>query len=131
MLSYLEDYDPELTYREVDHPFVECATFADDIKYHGGAWQSDFHFEDKTFQEKDDNGVYNYDLNKHNMTYGSANLIQWLSTKDDGEQYKQSYIYDYILNRLYNGNEQLAESYALRLLIHYIGDMHQPFHNEA
>jgi len=24
----------------------------------------------------------------------------------------------------------LAKSYALRLLIHYIGDMHQPFHNE-
>jgi len=109
---------------------VECATFADDIKYHGGAWQSDFHFEDKTFQAKGDDNVYDYDYNKHNMTYGSANLIQWLSTVDDGEQYKQSYIYDYILNRLYSGDEELAESYALRLLIHYIGDMHQPFHNE-
>lgn len=64
------------------------------------------------------------------MTYGSANLIQWLSVADDGDQYKSSYIYDYILNYLYNGDEQLARSYALRLLIHYIGDMHQPFHNE-
>lgn len=130
MLSYLEAYDPELTYREVDHPFVECSTFADDIKYHGGAWQSDFHFEDKIFQDKNDDGVYNYDYNKHNMTYGCANLIQWLSVADDGEQYKESYMYDYIQNRLYPGEEDLAKSYALRLLIHYIGDMHQPFHNE-
>jgi len=130
MLSYLEAYDPELTYREVNHTFVECATFADDIKYHGGAWQSDFHFEDKIFQDKNDDGVYNYDYNKHNMTYGCANLIQWLSVADDGEQYKESYMYDYIQNRLYPGEEDLAKSYALRLLIHYIGDMHQPFHNE-
>jgi len=130
MLSYLEAYDPELTYREVNHTFVECSTFADDIKYHGGAWQSDFHFEDKTFQDKNDHGVYNYDYNKHNMTYGCANLIQWLSVAEDGDQYKESYIYDYILNRLYLGDEDLAKSYALRLLIHYIGDMHQPFHNE-
>lgn len=63
------------------------------------------------------------------MTYGCANLIQWLSVRDDGDHYKQSYIYDYIQNRLYPGNELLAQSYALRLLIHYVGDMHQPFHN--
>lgn len=64
------------------------------------------------------------------MTYGCANLIQWLSVRDDGEQYKDSYIYDFIQNRLYPGDENLAKSYALRLLIHYVGDMHQPFHNE-
>jgi len=53
MLSYLEEEDPELTYREVDHPFVECATFADDVKYHGHAWQSDFHFEAKLWTPPD------------------------------------------------------------------------------
>jgi hypothetical protein len=63
------------------------------------------------------------------MTYGCANLIQWLSVRDDGEHYKQSYMYDYIQNRLYPGEPLLAQSYALRLLIHYVGDMHQPFHN--
>jgi hypothetical protein len=130
MLSYLHAADPELTYREEDHPFVECSTFADDIKYHGGAWQSDFHFEDKVYQPSDDHGTYNYDQNNHNMTYGCANLIQWLSVRDDGEQYKSSYIYDFIQNRLYPGDELLAQSYALRMLIHYVGDMHQPFHNE-
>ena len=38
LLAILHASDPDLTYREVDHPFVEAATFADDIKYHGGAW---------------------------------------------------------------------------------------------
>jgi len=65
------------------------------------------------------------------MTYGSECLIQWLSLRDDGDDYKDSYIYDYIQNRLYPGEPELAQSFALRLLIHYIGDMHQPFHNEA
>lgn len=44
MLQSLKDYDPVLTSHENLHPFVECSTFADDIKYNGGAWQSDFHF---------------------------------------------------------------------------------------
>ena len=38
MLTYLQDYDPDMTYREVDHDFVECSTFADDYKYHGEGW---------------------------------------------------------------------------------------------
>jgi len=38
MLAYLMASDPDLTYHESDHSFVECSTFADDIKYHGGAW---------------------------------------------------------------------------------------------
>jgi hypothetical protein len=38
MLTYLAAYNASLTLGELDHPFVEAATFADDIKYHGGAW---------------------------------------------------------------------------------------------
>ncbi len=30
--------DDSLTKNEMDYPFVEAATFADDIKYHGGGW---------------------------------------------------------------------------------------------
>ena len=32
--------------KEDQYPFVECATLADDIKYIGGSWQSDWHFTD-------------------------------------------------------------------------------------
>lgn len=40
-------------------------------------------------------------------------------------------MYDYVNNRLYPGNPDVAKSYALRLLIHYLGDIHQPMHVEA
>lgn len=131
VLQALRDYNASLTYHEEDHSFVECSTFADDIKYHGGAWQSDFHFEARLWTPPGDDGTYTQELKKHNMTYGMEALVQWLSSADDGEEYLDSYIYDYIQNRLYPGQKSVAESYALRLLIHYVGDMHQPFHNEA
>jgi hypothetical protein len=37
-LSALQAYDPDYVYREADYPYIECSTFADDIKYHGGGW---------------------------------------------------------------------------------------------
>jgi len=37
-LRPLQEFDPDLVYRENMYPFIECSTFADDIKYHGGAW---------------------------------------------------------------------------------------------
>lgn len=38
MLTYLQEYNATITVHEDEHPFVECATFADDYKYHGHAW---------------------------------------------------------------------------------------------
>lgn len=38
MLSYLHDFNETLCYHEGNHTFVEVATFADDVKYHGHAW---------------------------------------------------------------------------------------------
>lgn len=37
-LSYLEHSDPVYTKKEGDYPFVECTTFADDIKNSGGSY---------------------------------------------------------------------------------------------
>lgn len=37
---------PHPSDKEKSYPFVECATLADDIKYIGGGWQSDWHFVD-------------------------------------------------------------------------------------
>ena len=35
--------------KESEYPFVECVTWADDIKRRGGAWQSSWHYEDNVF----------------------------------------------------------------------------------
>ena len=124
MLAHLKEFDPSLTAGEADHPFVECATFADDIKYHGGAWQSDYHFVDNPFIEEGKTTDYTIAISPHNLTYGIESIVQWLSIRNDGTDYLQSYAYQYIQNSLFPGNESLAKSYALRLLIHYIGDIH-------
>ena len=38
VLAFLEKSDPSWTVKEGDHPFVECVTFADDIKNKGGMY---------------------------------------------------------------------------------------------
>ena len=38
--------------KEGKFPFVECASLADDIKYIGGSWQSDWHFIDKPWYDE-------------------------------------------------------------------------------
>lgn len=51
LLSFLNDYSPSgfHSLKERRYPFVECATLADDIKYRGGGWQSDWHFIDQSW----------------------------------------------------------------------------------
>jgi len=38
VLSVLHKINPNITHKEGMHPLVECATFADDIKYKGGEY---------------------------------------------------------------------------------------------
>jgi len=49
LLAILKEDDAYIVQKEGDHPMVECATFADDIKWHGGKWQSPWHFIDQPF----------------------------------------------------------------------------------
>ena len=46
-----------------------------------------------------------------------------------GDDYKNGYIYTYLMNKFSN-DEDVCKSYCLRLLIHYVGDLVQPFHCE-
>jgi len=90
----LTAYNSSLTPGENDHPYVECATFADDIKYHGGAWQADFHFVDNAYVAEGEASDYtNITSNPHNLTYGVEMIVQWLSIRDDGDDYLASYMY--------------------------------------
>lgn len=49
ILGVLAKSDPSYTQYEKDHRFVECATFADKIKYRGGSYQSGWHFIDQPY----------------------------------------------------------------------------------
>lgn len=39
-----------------------------------------------------------------------------------------SYIYTYLMNK-FDNNENVAKSYALRMLVHFVGDIVQPLHS--
>jgi len=71
----LTAYNSSLTIGEDKYPYVECATFADDIKYHGGAWQSDFHFVDNPFIAEGIASDYNIPQTPHNLTYGIEMIV--------------------------------------------------------
>ena len=52
LLKVYSDADPSMTKLEGDYPFVECATFADEIKAKGGSFQSPWHFVDIPFLDE-------------------------------------------------------------------------------
>lgn len=60
----------------------------------------------------------------HNITEHIPDIVDWLSNQG---QYQESNTYATVMKNNYN-NETRARSYALRLLIHYLGDVHQPLH---
>jgi hypothetical protein len=62
VLAVLHEADPDLTYKEGNYTFVECVTLADDIKYHGGGWQSSWHFVDTPYLDEG-GSIDDYDFN--------------------------------------------------------------------
>ena len=129
MLQYLWDAEgSDLMPYEDTHHFVEAATFADDIKYHGHAWQSDYHFLQQPWIEEGEASDYELPTKTRYLTNAIPNLVAMIGEKD-GTDYLSSQIYTSI-NGYYPDNSNLAKSFALRLLIHYVGDIHQPLHCE-
>ena len=128
MLTYLAKHDSSFVVHEGDHAFVETATFADDMKYHGEMWQSDFHFTNLPWVEEGKESDYKIKSSPRNITVGLHDITAWLSGKG-GSDYKDGYMYTFLMKK-FDNNENVAKSYALRLLIHYMGDIVQPFHCE-
>jgi hypothetical protein len=106
---------------------VECATFADDIKWHGGRWQAPWHFIDQPYL--DEGGTindYNYTIPEHNITEAINSIQDWFNNVEGADQ---TFIVKEINDHLYTGlGVKDGMSTALRLLIHYVGDIHQPLH---
>jgi S1/P1 Nuclease len=115
-----------LTDGEKDYPFVEAAPFADVIKYKGGGWQSNWHFVDIPYfdQGGNMNDFPDFKLDPKNISEAIPGITDWLQGKAG---YQNSFAYTTIMNAVKN-DEQKGKSYAVRLLIHYLGDIHQPMH---
>ena len=59
-------------------------------------------------------------------------IVSWLksnpkSTDFHSKNENENFVREKILSKVDN-KEIVARSYALRLLIHYVGDIHQPLH---
>lgn len=59
---------------------------------------------------------------------GLGDITAWLSGKQ-GDDYKSGYMFTFLMKKFEN-DENVAKSYALRLLVHYLGDIVQPLHCE-
>ena len=68
------------------------------------------------FISEGDESDYDIRFKSKNITDGTEQIIAWLSGKQ-GTDYRDGYIYTYLM-RKFNGNEYVAKSYALRMLIH-------------
>ena len=120
MLTYLQVADPDMTTHEDKHALVECATFADDLKYHGEGWQGDYHFVDLPWVSEGSASDYNITSEDRNLTEALPALVAWLSQKQ-GTDYKTSSIYTHLMEEF--DDENVAKSYGLRLIVHYMGDI--------
>lgn len=124
----LADSDPSLTKGESSHPLTECATFADDIKGEGYSFQSGWHFVDQPYLDQGGSlSDFNFTEDTYQVLDALTNLTDWLA--GNGTAYKTSYYYTTI--KKYFPDESQARSFALRLIIHYVGDIHQPLHATA
>lgn len=121
LLEVLRKSDKSLTNKENLYSFVECSNLADDIKGNGGGWQADWHFIDLPWfdeggSSKDFPEFKNSDKN---LDTSIQYLISWLKEEKGAEN---SFVYKAIMKEV--KCEEEGRSYALRLLIHLIGDIH-------
>lgn len=91
-MQTLKDTDPNWTQNEQDHPFTECATYADFIKGKtGGQYQRGWHFIDEPFL--DEGGKiedFNFTMDDHNITEVVNALTDWFKGVDG---YKDTFEY--------------------------------------
>ena len=129
LLSVLTATNSTWTKDENKHPMVECATFADDIKGMGGRFQSGWHFVDQPYYNEGKSPDFKFKYAQHNITEAISHIVDWMN-KAPG--YDQTYIYEQVMSNLIPGQtEENGKSIAMRLLIHYLGDVHQPLHCTA
>ena len=125
VLNLYKHTHPDMTKLEGSYPFVECATFADEIKAKGGAFQSGWHFVDTPYLDQGGsiNDYPNFKFDENHIGKVIPAIVDWLT---GAAGYQNSFVYQGITQHV--DNEDEGKSYALRLLIHYLGDIHQPLH---
>lgn len=95
---------------------MESASFADTIKGTGFSDQADWHFVDTPFFDGYETST---NPQQHNLTWAIQAMHDQITNPSGHGTAPKSYPVDVDFSRSFN----------LRLLIHYVGDIHQPLHS--
>mmetsp|Transcript_11519 Transcript_11519/g.8425 ORF Transcript_11519/g.8425 Transcript_11519/m.8425 type:complete len:188 (+) Transcript_11519:3-566(+) len=106
-------------------PFVECAALADQLRSSGWNFQASWHYVNHMLFDGVSPEEVDYVPSTENITSTLGQLVSWLKGEEEG--YLSGYVYKDISKKY--PDEEVAKSAALRMLIHYMGDIHQPLHN--
>jgi hypothetical protein len=111
LLSLLQNFT-----RETNHPFVEAATWSDEIKYLGWNSMNTWHYDNKyingfSLLSKDD-------IHAKGLKQNSYDIVSAINDAKTTLRNKNWSMTD----------SRLGKSITLRVLIHLIGDVHQPLH---
>lgn len=110
-----------------EYRFIESVIWADDSKRRGGGFQRTWHYDSQPWIGDDsEESALKIDYDSRNVSSALHSIYKWLKTGEVGTD-------DEIVEKIRDfkycaGNEKAAKSLALRLLMHYVGDIHQPLH---
>lgn len=92
LLKVYSSSHPSMTGLEGNYPFVECATFADEIKAKGGSWQSGWHFVDTPYFDKggSEKDYPNFKPDADSIDKAIPSIQEWISNTGS---YKNSFVY--------------------------------------
>lgn len=111
-LEYLPDRPGEETF-----PFIECSSWADEIKKTGDTSMDEWHFNN---QYIDGSHILSKNEVRHMGLIKSDRNIVWAVN-----QMKTSLEHRQVTKK----KDKISKSVHLRMLIHLLGDLHQPLHN--
>lgn len=103
--------------KEKFYPFIEAATWADDIKAVGVKTMSEWHFSDTYIDGE--RKLTPSELRDHKLEKKSENLYWAINEAKAILRNKKLSLID----------DRLNKSIYMRMLIHFYGDLHQPLHN--
>ena len=113
---------------EDKHPFTECATFADDIKATFGGFQNNWHFVNQPYLDEPDTTVEDFDFHPPAVNVVDSLHDMHAFLKHEVDATTSTYIAQ--IAEIFP-EEADQRSFALRMMIHYVGDIHQPLHSVA
>ena len=95
----------------------------------GSSFQSSWHYVNEVYLDEGPLSQYNFTYPEHNVTEAIQKITEWFQKKPG---YNTTYVYEMVMKYGPSGHTRNDSiSTAMRLILHYIADIHQPLHAVA